>query len=69
MTTKTTPTAPALIRLQEHILDLWHGDRSQKAMVELEECMVTLRTHDPAAWKRVFDEIQLDMDLEAMQYE
>lgn len=62
-------TPAELAYMQERAMELWHGERSSKAMTELEDIMVELREHHPSTWKRLFDEIQLDMDLEAMQYD
>ena len=64
---KLTPAQ--VVHLQERALALWSGDRSTKAMVELETVMVALRDASPDAWQSVYSEIQLDMDLEGMQYE
>lgn len=66
---KSTLTPTQIVHLQERALTLWCGDRSVKDMTELENVMVTLRNAAPDVWQSVYSEIQLDMDLEAIQYE
>lgn len=66
---KSTLTPAQIVHLQERALTLWCGERTVKDMTELENVMVQLRNEAPDVWQSVYSEIQLDIDLEGMQYE
>lgn len=62
-------TPAKVVHLQERAMELWCGSRTVKDMTELENVMVQLRNEAPDVWQSVYSEIQLDIDLEGMQYE